>query len=121
MPSFITFNPPLDKSVGRIEIHDFILGNFQGKGAGGRGYPGPMRALWLQHVRDAIVEMASNVPTEQILAAEKNGTTFGSVIVYQPNRRVTMQVAKITSFTQYIGEPKKIMLHFQSMMTADLR
>ena len=126
MASYVTFNPPLDTSAPRIEIRDFFLGDSDGKGSDGRGYPGHMRRLWVTKVRNAIVHMAGPIPRHeadhrdtpqvaQIQAAVKNGTTFGTVVVYQPNRRVTMQLVKITRFTRFLNEPNAMMLSFQQM------
>jgi len=126
MASHIAFNPPLDKLTPRIEIRDFFLGDSDGNGSDGRGYPAHMRRLWVVEVRNAIVHMASAIPRHegdrrdtpqiaQILAAVDNGTTFGRVVVYQPNRRVTMQLVKISRFTRYLNEPNAMMLSFQQM------
>lgn len=54
---------------------------------------------------------------KQIRAAIDNGTTFGTVIVYQQNRsrRVKMHLVKITQYTLYFGEPNRVMLSFQRM------
>jgi hypothetical protein len=44
-----------------------------------------------------------------------HGTTFGMVVVHQPNRRVTMQSVKISRFTRYLKEPNAMVLSFQQM------
>jgi hypothetical protein len=126
MASYITFSPPLDKSMPRIEIRDFLVGDSEGKGSDGRGYPGHMRRLWAAKVRNDIVHMAGPIPRHeadrretpqvaQILAAVKNGTTFGTVAVDQPNQRVTMQLVKISRLTRFMNEPNAMMLTFQQM------
>ena len=126
MASYITFNPPLDRSTPRIEIRDFFLGDSDRKGSDGRGYPGPMRQPWVVKMRNAIVHMAGPIPKRdadhrdtpqiaQILAAMNRGSTFGTVVVYQPNRRVTMQLVKIARFTRNLNEPNAMMLSFQQM------
>jgi hypothetical protein len=65
MASYITFHPPLDTSTPRIEIRDFFLGDSEGKGSDGRGYPGHMRRLWAAKVRSATVVMAGPIPRHE--------------------------------------------------------
>jgi hypothetical protein len=85
-----------------------------------------MRRLWAAKVRTAGVVTAGPIPRHeadqretpqvaQILAAVKNGTTFGTVVVDQPNRRVTMQLVKISRLTRFMNEPNAMMLSFQQM------
>jgi len=121
MATSIAFDPPL--AAGGLEVSDFYIGSFTGKGRDGRGYPPHMRALWRPHVRDAIVEIAwtiNKVPSAQINAAQESGLVFRSVLVVQPQRRVTMQVVKIERFTQFLNEPRKLFLKFDSMINSEV-
>jgi hypothetical protein len=134
MVSFISFNPPLGNATPRLEIRDFVLSGAVGpmgeapgaKGADGRGYPKHMRRLWIRAVHTAIAYLAWPIPlTEadrretplaaQIRATKDAGTTFGSVIVNQPHRRVTMSVVKIVGFVRLLNEPAQLILSFQHM------
>ena len=110
MPS-ITFRPPLGGDVSRVEIDKFTLGLMQGKGADGRGYPGAMRALYVQKARSGIAYFGKLAPVEKILAAKAGRTKFASIIVDEPGRRVTMTGVTFGHFYQYINEPKKLELH----------
>ena len=132
MASFITFNPPIENTVGCIAIVDFVIGNSDSSIREGRGYPGHMRVHWLQRVRNAVVFMGNNVPEQQLDAAIRNRTTF-TVIVDQDKRRVTMHGVTITSFSprrpapalgppalsRYLHQHKKMMLRFQQMAIAE--
>jgi len=116
VPTSIRFDPPLAPTV--LEVRDFYLGSSDGKGRDGRGYPAHMRALWRPQVRAAIIEIAWSIgyiPNAQINAAKEGGKVFGSVLVVQPQRRVRMQLVRIERFTQYLNEPRKLFVKFDSM------
>lgn len=111
MPPFIKFIPPLDEPIGRFQILDFNLGE---DGSDGRNYPGHLRVRWLPLQRNAVVDLTSIVPLhiEEVIKQHK---PFHMVTVEQPNRRVTMYEVKITQFTQYLNEPKKLFFHFDRL------
>jgi hypothetical protein len=141
MASFITFDPPLDRSFPRFEILAFFLGNQSDtKGADGRGYPAHMRRLWVMKVREALVHIhdpiefargAPRVPPQfkHIKEAAANGTTFKMVDVLEEKRRVILRSVKIAKFElggrtltkglhpggHWIKGPAKMTLQFQDL------
>ena len=115
--ALIKFDPPLGPaSSASFEIKNFQIGSSDGKGSDGKGYPPHIRQLWLPQQRDAIVEMSTFVPEQQIDVAKVNGTVFKKIMVDQPHRSVTMLSAKITRLTKYLNEPIKLYLHFENLI-----
>jgi hypothetical protein len=121
MPSSITFTTKSGSTLGAVVLQDFVWGNSQGKGKGGRGYPPGMRALWIEKQRSAMAMLANDDFLDQLLAARENETVFSSAfaITAQPFSRVMMRVVTITALTRYIGEPKTAFLHFETFTTLD--
>ncbi len=125
MATYMMFTPPLEKWPHRFEVRDFKLGT-AGKGADGRAYPAHLRRLWVKDVREAFAYLADPVimseadrkatpQRQEIIDAADKGKVFTTVVVFQPQRRVTMHNVKITRFTAYIQEPLTMELKFERM------
>ena len=115
MATYMMFTPALDKWPHRFEVRDFKLGS-DGKNADGRAYPAHMRRLWVKDVRDAFATMTDPLvmheadrkttpQRQEIWDAADKAKVFTTVVVFQPQRRVTMYNVKIIRFTAYIREP----------------
>jgi len=118
---FIVFSPPLGRVVTFLLARNFFLGNTDTKSAGGRGYPGAIKALWVARQRQAIVELWDNYPEKDILEAADRKQTFASVTVMAENeepmkKQTVMRVVKIVRFSQPHSEPAKIHLEFENIV-----
>jgi len=126
MATYVMFTPAIEQWPARFEVRDFKLGE-AGKNADGRALPPHLRRLWAKDVREAFVYLADPIvrdeadrkmtPQRRSLSdtAEK-GKVFPSVVVFQPQRRITMHNVKIARFTMYLDEPLTLELKYERMV-----
>lgn len=126
MATFIMFSPAIELWPARFEVRDFKLGD-AGKNADGRALPPHLRRIWTKNVRHALVYLADPIVnsdadrqmTPQRRAIERtveNRKVFPSVVVFQPQRRITMNNVRIARFTMYIDEPLTLELTYERMV-----